>query len=147
LPPEPLPFTRFLSNNPPLYKGRLGGVEYSMTKAFNKASEKQKRKMLRSNMPKAEVILWSKLKGKGLMGYKFRRQYSIGSFVIDFYCPKLKLAIEVDGDSHFIEGAEDYDKERQAIIEAYGIKFFRFTNKEICENIEGVLTSVVKHIS
>jgi len=98
-------------------------------------------------MPKAEVILWSKLKGKGLMGYKFRRQYSIGSFVIDFYCPKLKLAIEVDGDSHFIEGAEDYDKERQAIIEVYGIKFFRFTNKEICENIEGVLTSVVKHIS
>ena len=57
--------------------------------------------MLRNNMPKAELILWSTLKSKGLDEYKFRRQYSVAQFVVDFYCPRLKLAIEVDGDSHF----------------------------------------------
>ena len=66
-------------------------------------------------MPKAEVILWSKLKSKGLDGYKFRRQYSVGKFVIDFYCPRVKLAIEVDGDSHFSERSEVCDKERQRL--------------------------------
>jgi len=72
-----------------------------MTKIFNRTDEEFKRKILRRNMPQAEVILWSKLRNKALKGYKFRRQYSIERFVIDFYCPQLKLAIEVDGDSHF----------------------------------------------
>lgn len=83
-----------------------------MTKVYNSSCEKSKRKMLRSNLPKAEVILWSRLKSKGLDGYKFRRQYSVGKFVIDFYCPRLKLAIEVDGDSHFSEESEVCDRER-----------------------------------
>jgi len=96
-----------------------------MTKIYNKIEEKLKRKMLRNNMPRAEVVLWSKLKGRGLGGYKFRRQYSVGKFVIDFYCPKLKLAIEVDGDSHYIEGADLCDKERQTIIESFGIENLR----------------------
>ncbi|MDP2167614.1 MAG: endonuclease domain-containing protein [Thermodesulfovibrionales bacterium] len=117
-----------------------------MTKAFNKTSEKLKRKLLRSSMPKAEVILWSKLKGKGLQGNKFRRQYSIEQFVIDFYSPKLKLAIELDGDSHFVEGADEYDRERQTIIEAYGIRFLRFTNKEVHENLKGVLDKIMATI-
>jgi very-short-patch-repair endonuclease len=71
-----------------------------MTKVYNRIDEKIKRRMLRGNMPQAEIILWSKLKNKGFKGYKFRRQYSVGKFVIDFYCPRLKLAIEVDGKSH-----------------------------------------------
>ncbi len=96
-----------------------------MTKVFNRTSEKLKRKILRDNMPKAEIVLWAKLKGKGLCGYKFRRQYSVREFIIDFYCPELKLAIEIDGNSHFVEGAETRDRERQQIIESYGIKFLR----------------------
>jgi very-short-patch-repair endonuclease len=102
--------------------------------------------MLRRNMPQAEVILWSKLEDKGLSGYKFRRQYSVGKFVIDFYCPKLKLAIEVDGNSHFIEGTDIRDKERQTIIEIFGITFLRFTNREIYENIEGVLNKIMEYM-
>lgn len=97
-------------------------------------------------MPRAEVILWSKLKDKGLKGYKFRRQYSVEGFVIDFYCPKIKLAVEVDGDSHFTEGADTRDKERQAIIESFGITFLRFTNKEIYENTDGVLNKIMEHL-
>ena len=64
-------------------------------------------------MPKAEVILWEKLSRKQMHGYKFRRQYGVDQYILDFYCPRLKLAIEIDGDSHFVTGAEDYDKERQ----------------------------------
>ena len=93
-------------------------------------------------MPKAEIILWSKLKSKRLDGYKFRRQYSVGKFVIDFYCPRLKLAIELDGDSHFSEGSEESDKGRQDFIESFGISFLRFTNNDIYENLDEVLTAI-----
>jgi len=98
--------------------------------------------MLRSNMPKGEIILWSKLKNKMLDGYKFRRQYSVGKFVIDFYCPRLKLAIEVDGDSHFSDESEPYDMARQDFIESFGISFLRFTNKEVYENLGEVLAKI-----
>ncbi len=117
-----------------------------MTKAFNKTSEKPKRRILRKNMPPAEFILWSQLRDKGLKGYKFRRQYSVENFVLDFYCPKLKLAIEVDGDSHFVEGADMSDRERQTIIESFGINFLRFTNREIYENINGVMNKILEYI-
>jgi len=97
-------------------------------------------------MPKAEVILWSKLKSKGLDGYKFRRQYSVGKFVVDFYCPRLKLAIEVDGDSHFREESEVHDKERQNFVESFGISFLRFTNREIYKNLNEVLAEIEKRM-
>jgi len=114
-----------------------------MTKVFNRGSEKKKRRLLRNNMPKAELLLWSKLKGRALGGFKFRRQYGVSKFVLDFYCPELKLAIEVDGDSHFMEGAEENDMERQRIIESYGIAFLRFTNIDIYENMSAVLERIV----
>jgi very-short-patch-repair endonuclease len=114
-----------------------------MTKIYNKTSEKEKRQLLRKNMPKAEVIMWSRLKQKQLLGYKFRRQYSVGFYVIDFYCPELKLAIEIDGTSHFREGAEYYDSNRQESIEQPGIKFLRFNNKEVYKNLNGVLEVII----
>jgi very-short-patch-repair endonuclease len=70
-----------------------------MTKLFNKKSEKEKRRSLRNNMTEAEKILWLQLKNKRL-GVRFLRQFSVGAFVMDFYCPALKLAIEVDGATH-----------------------------------------------
>jgi very-short-patch-repair endonuclease len=117
-----------------------------MTKIFNRTEEILKRRLLRNNMPQAEIILWSKLKGKGL-GYKFRRQYSIGVFAVDFYCPAVKLAMEVDGDSHHSNGAEIRDEERQIIIESYGVNFLRFTNREIYENMDGVLLKIIQRIT
>ena len=117
-------------------------MEGSLTKAFNRTDQKIKRKTLRAKMPLAEVILWSRLKGKQLEGYKFRRQYSVKNFVIDFYCPELKLAIEVDGDSHYTEDTFLSDRERQSLIEDFGIQFLRFTNREIYENLEGVLLKI-----
>ena len=116
-----------------------------MTEIFNKGSQKQLRRVLRKNMPKAEIILWSKLRRKQLLGERFRRQYGIDSYVIDFYCPELKLAIEVDGESH-TSARQTYDEERQAFIEAYGVTFLRFTNADVYENLDGVLMRVLQTI-
>src|SRR5574341_410787 len=117
-----------------------------MTKIFNRTEVKEKRRALRKNMPPAEVMLWSKLRGKSLKGCKFRRQYSIGTYIVDFYCPQLKLAIEIDGESHFVEGADAYDRERQAIIESTGVSFLRFTNRDVYERLEGVMDKILERI-
>lgn len=68
-----------------------------MGKLYNRKQDNEKRKRLRGEMPKAEVILWNEFKGKKVIGYKFRRQYGFGGFVVDFYCPELRLVIEFDG--------------------------------------------------
>ncbi len=115
-------------------------------KTFNDPSKKELRKNLRNNMPDAEIVLWSKLKGKQLNGKKFRRQYGIGTFIVDFYCSELKLAIEVDGDSHFIGDKPKLDKERQSFIESEGVRVLRFTNNEIYKNLDGVLRTIEKFI-
>lgn len=101
--------------------------------------------MLRKNMPGAEITLWSRLRRRQVLGQKFRRQFSVDQYVIDFYCPALKLAIEVDGESHTRSRLE-YDIDRQRQIESYGIRFLRFTNADIVENLDAVLTKIYETI-
>ena len=117
-----------------------------MTKLFNKTSEKLKRRELRSNMTKAEAIVWQKLRCKQIENCKFRNQYSVDRFVVDFYSPEIKLAIEIDGESHFQEGVAQYDEQRQIFIESAEIKFLRFTNKDVYENLNGVLETIADEI-
>ncbi len=93
-------------------------------------------------MPETEVILWSRLKGRQLAGCKFRRQYSVGPFVIDFFSPEVKLGIELDGDSHFEEGARAYDEKRTEFINSFGIRIMRFLNADVDENLDGVLEAI-----
>ena len=97
-------------------------------------------------MPPAEVILWSKLRGKGLQGCKFRRQYSIGPYIVDFYAPQLNLAIEIDGDSHYVDGAQQRDQVRQAFIESADVTVLRFTNYDIYDRLEGVIEKILEKI-
>jgi very-short-patch-repair endonuclease len=113
-----------------------------MTIVFNKYIVKERRKQLRRTMPEAEVILWSQLKNRQVSGIKFRRQYSIGKYIVDFYCAKKKLAIEIDGDSHYMLNARERDEERQQWIEQFGIQFLRFTNDEVRRNLYGVLDAI-----
>ena len=113
-----------------------------MTQIFNTKTGTKKRKMLRNNMPLPEVVLWSRLKNKQLDGYKFRRQFGVGRYVVDFYCPLLKLAIEIDGDSHFIGDAPEYDRGRQTFIESLDIRFLRFTNRDVANNLHSVLEAI-----
>ena len=117
-----------------------------MTIVFNKAFLKFRRKQLRHNMPKAEILLWDELKNKKLEGYKFRRQYSVNSFVIDFYCSKLKIGIEVDGENHLLKKNIKYDQYRQIIIESYGIKILRFNNSDIYNNMDCVISNIKKYL-
>lgn len=109
---------------------------------YNRLKDKEKRQHLRNNATKAEKKLWEHIRGRSLDGYKFRRQYGVDHFVVDFYCPDLKLAIEVDGGSHLEDGAEEYDKYRQDYIEQFGIHFLRFYNNEIFEDLYGVLQKI-----
>jgi very-short-patch-repair endonuclease len=113
-----------------------------MTMVFNKSNVKGRRKQLRRTMPEAEVILWSQLKNRQLSGIKFRRQYSVGGYVVDFYCAKKKLAIEIDGDSHYVLYAPERDEERQKWIEQFGIRFLRFTNDDVRMNLYSVLDAI-----
>lgn len=71
-----------------------------MTEHYNKKSEKEKRRKLRQNQTYSEKIVWRYLRNREMLGYKFRRQYSIDNYIIDFYCPRLQLAFEIDGEIH-----------------------------------------------
>ena len=113
-----------------------------MNEFFNQISEKEKRRHLRNTMPDAEVILWSRLKGRQLLGCKFRRQFSVGAFVMDFYSPEIRLAVELDGDSHFREGAREYDQQRTQFIERFGIRIVRVLNSDIYDNLDGILDMI-----
>jgi very-short-patch-repair endonuclease len=117
-------------------------VDKAMTEHYNKSVLTQWRKALRKNLSKAEAIMWNHLSRRQMSGYKFRRQHSVDQYVLDFYCPELKLAIEIDGDSHFMPGAQEQDKTRQEHIEAFGIRFLRFTNEDVCKNVDGVCQTV-----
>jgi len=97
-------------------------------------------------MTDAEKILWSRLKLKQIDGHKFRRQYSIKGFVVDFYCPELRLAIEVDGGYHKKKDQIDYDKARQQLLETLGITFLRFTNSAILADVDRVAQKISDQI-
>ena len=96
--------------------------------------------MLRGNMTLAEILLWNQLKQKQMLGYDFHRQKPIDEFVVDFYCPRLSLAIEIDGDSH--EGKLEKDSKRQHDIEKFGIQFLRFSDEDVKRNLDGVLEAI-----
>ncbi|MCC6133476.1 MAG: endonuclease domain-containing protein [Acidobacteria bacterium] len=100
------------------------------------------RRKLRKETTPAEQRLWSQIRRVQLEGLRFRRQFGIGPFIVDFYCPQARLAIEVDGPSHYEEGAQESDRSRQAFLERRGIRVLRFTNREVHEQIEGVLSAI-----
>ena len=94
---------------------------------------------LRSNLTPAEARLWSILKDSRLDGRKFRRQHSVGQYILDFYCASEKLAIELDGARHFSAGGAGYDRERRMFLECFGINVIRFENKIVFDDEELVL--------
>jgi len=111
----------------------------------NLTSLKGQRKILRNNATSAETVFWAHLKNKQLLGKKFRRQHSIGQYVVDFYCPEEKLIIELDGQPHFSPGGDLYDEARDEKLRALGFTVLRFENNIIFENIEAALQEIVEH--
>jgi very-short-patch-repair endonuclease len=101
------------------------------------------RRHLRRHMPKSEVVLWSYLKNKQL-GVKFRRQHSIGPYIVDFYCPTKRLVVEVDGETHFSTEQRIVDHQRDAYFKQYRIVVLRFLNTDVKENVRGVIDEVIR---
>lgn len=116
------------------------------TEIFNRKKQKISRRSLKNQMTKAEIIFWSKIK-KRQLGYKFRRQYGIGKYIVDFYCPELKFIVEIDGDPHFIGSNILKDKIREDYFKKLGLKIARYNNLEIERNLENVLDNFVKKIT
>ncbi|MDQ3022417.1 MAG: endonuclease domain-containing protein [Bacteroidota bacterium] len=118
-----------------------------MGRIYNRKEQNQKRKALRNGMPNAEVILWNHLKGRQRKKMKFRRQFGVGRYAIDFYCPEIKLAIEVDGDTHDSLDEIEYDNRRQSEIENYKIIFLRIKNEEVFKSIDEVILKIENKIN
>ena len=106
-----------------------------MEQLNNKKSLKEARRALRNSPTQEEYDLWQQLKGRQLLGKKFRRQHSFGDFIMDFYCPEEKLAVELDGAPHFTEVGKLGDQERDVILHSYGIRVLRFEKREVKEDI------------
>lgn len=112
---------------------------------YNDKENKSLRKKLRNNLGLPEIILWDQLKSSKI-GNKFRRQYGVGKYVLDFYCPQIRLGIELDGESHNNDKAYLKDIERQKVIESFGIKVLHFLNKEVLKNLDGVIEEIKREI-
>ena len=114
---------------------------------YNHSILKDRRKQLRKDQTDCERIIWHLIRNKQCNGFKFYRQYSVGPYILDFYCPKLRLAIEVDGGQHNEDLQKEYDKERTAYLSGNNIKEIRFWNNEVIENLEGVYQKILEHCS
>lgn len=104
------------------------------------------RRKLRKKMTPAEVALWVMLKNRQLVGERFLRQFSIGHYIVDFYCHKYKLAIELDGAGHFTDEGRAYDARRTAFLNSVGITVIRFENLEVFNYPGQVLEEIKKHL-
>ncbi len=105
---------------------------------YNKNLKKYARE-LRKNMTDAEQLLWSKIRRKQLKGYQFYRQKNLGNYIVDFYCPRANLVIELDGGQHYSDKGIQRDRIRDNYLKGLGLKVLRFADNEVFENPTGVL--------
>lgn len=102
----------------------------------------EERKVLRTFGSAAEAVLWTALKAKRLDGWRWRRQFSIGGYILDFYCPKAKLCVELDGASHFTPYGLEADAARTEYLNQLGIRVLRFENRVLKESPELVIGAI-----
>jgi len=101
---------------------------------------------LRKNMTDAENMVWLKLRRKQLKGYQFYRQKIIRNFIVDFYCPKANLVIELDGGQHYSEMGQAKDRARDDVLKKMGLKVLRFSDRDVFENMGGVMEEVWSYL-
>src|SRR3977135_2186576 len=99
----------------------------------NILSKKKFRKDLRNSLTAAEAVLWKSLQKRQLLGKKFRRQVSLGRYIVDFYCAECRLVIELDGARHFSMTIDEYEMERTKYLEGLGLRVIRFENRDLYE--------------
>ena len=103
------------------------------------------RTKLRKSLTPTEAAFWNIVKNSKLDGRKFRRQHSVGNYIIDFYCPAEKLGVELDGEGHFSGRSSETDVERRRHIESHGIKIIRIENKRVFEDPDLVIEFVIRY--
>ena len=108
----------------------------------NHPATKEYRRLLRMTETSTERMLWKRLRGKQLDGYRFRQQHGFGPYVLDFYCPSIRLCIELDGGVHNDEKVKQKDEERTVFLKQNRIQVLRFRNEEVEQNIEYVLERI-----
>jgi len=113
--------------------------------SYNK-SLKQLSRNLRRNMTDAEILLWSKIRSKQLKGFQFYRQKIIGNYIADFYCPKSKLVIEVDGGQHYSSEGKEKDRMRDDYMTGAGLTVVRFSDREVLKNLDSVLEEIWRQL-
>ncbi len=113
----------------------------------NDPSTKEFRRQLRRESTPCERILWKRLRNRQVLNLKFRQQHGYGAYVLDFYCPTIRLGIEVDGDVHNTTEAQQHDKERTEFLEAQGITVIRFRNEEIEDDADSVVDRIKQFIN
>jgi very-short-patch-repair endonuclease len=113
-----------------------------MKHLFNDPGLKHRRRRLRKNQTEAEKTFWSHVRNRQFHGIRFLRQYSIGPYILDFYCPEIKTAIELDGGQHNNPKEKVYDAVRSVYLQAQGIIVLRFWDHEVLMDIQGVLAKV-----
>ena len=116
-------------------------------KLSNDPFNKSFRQQLRRESTPTEKMLWNRIRNKQINGLKFRQQHGFGNYIMDFYCPTIRLCIEVDGDVHNTDEAKEYGEERTSFLNQYGIKVMRFKNDEIEDDIEKVINKIKETIN
>ena len=112
---------------------------------YNITARKEVRQHLRNHATPAEVELWKLLRKRQIRRLKFRRQFGVGPYVLDFYCPELRLAVELDGAAHDTPEAIHYDRERTAwLTEEFGIRVLRFRNEQVFETPDLVIEEIMR---
>jgi very-short-patch-repair endonuclease len=109
---------------------------------YNDKLQKTRRQELRSTQTQAEDILWQRLRNRQINNLKFYRQYGVGPYILDFFCPVARMAIELDGEQH--KDSVEYDKEREEFLKDKDIKTIRFWNDEIITDINRTLDLISK---
>jgi very-short-patch-repair endonuclease len=105
----------------------------------NRADLKKRRRQLRQNQTLAERLLWSSLRNAKVDGKTFRRQHSIGPYIVDFYCPECRVIVELDGAVHSGPIAAERDYNREQFLSRFGTRILRFENRQVYENRERVV--------
>jgi very-short-patch-repair endonuclease len=109
---------------------------------YNAKKKKTLRQKLRNATTSAEAILWTYLQRRQLLGKKFRRQESLGRYIVDFYCPECRVIVELDGAPHFEPNSDVYENERTAYLAGLGLTVIRFENQAIHDDIDLVLECI-----
>ena len=107
---------------------------------------KESSRQLRNNMTDAELLFWSKVRNKQLKGVQFYRQKPVGNYIVDFYCPKANLVVEIDGSQHYEESGMENDGVRDEYMRSIGLTVLRFSNREVLGNLTGVIEKVYDNL-